>query len=138
MCRSIIFQCSVADAGNVTVFNALLVLRPLHLACTRPYSHPQRLPHAPIRPKIAPSCEPCANDRPNDITMDLFPREAGDTKFQQNRSERLARGKQINSKQKKTDRIDGTLPLTELNMVQTGKRMREKVGRSGQGLHGQG
>lgn len=70
--------------------------------------------------------------------MDLFPREAGDTKFQQNRSERLARGKQINSKQKKTDRIDGTLPLTELNMVQTGKRMREKVGRSGQGLHGQG
>lgn len=39
----------------------------------------------PIRPEMAPSCEPCADNRPDDMRMKLFSREKGDAKLQRNR-----------------------------------------------------
>ncbi len=71
-----IFICSVADAGVVAVI------------ITVPGSAPTRelaLPQVPIRSEMAPSCEPCADNRPDDMRMKLFSREKGDAKLQRNR-----------------------------------------------------
>lgn len=120
-----VFKCSVADACVVTVIIA--VLGPAH-SCARSTAagslglYPQRLSHVPIRPEIVLSCEPCANNRPDDMRLKWFPREKGDARLQWNRWQRLAKGKEINNIFKKTDGIGETLPLAEPNLFQTEKR----------------